>query len=274
MWALKAIGADPEFFLRDKGRLPVPAIGLIGGTKYEPRFINDDGFSAVQEDNVMVEFNIKPARSAKEFAENIALVMTHLTTDLVRRGFQIAVVPSMKFFPHQLKHPQAMTIGCEPDWNAWTDRQNPRVSVEKLENIRVSGGHVHISYEFNQAKPTPESQLELVRWCDLFLGVPSVLLDTDTVRRQFYGKAGNFRPKLYGVEYRTLSNFWIASQETCQWVFSQIQAMIARMNEGKQLSTVDCWDIREIINRNNSNLAARFMKKHNLALPGNYHHAL
>ncbi len=39
--------------------------------------------------------------------------------------------------------------------------------------------------------------------------MPAIILDKDKVRTRNYGKPGNFRPKPYGMEYRTLSNFWI-----------------------------------------------------------------
>jgi len=54
---------------------------------------------------------------------------------------------------------------------------------------------------------------------DLYLGVPSVLMDKGELRKQLYGKAGAYRMKPYGVEYRTLSNFWIFSDTTIGWVW-------------------------------------------------------
>jgi hypothetical protein len=44
---------------------------------------------------------------------------------------------------------------------------------------------------------------------DLRLAVPSLIWDKDKKRRLLYGKAGCFRPKPYGMEYRTLSNAWL-----------------------------------------------------------------
>ena len=38
---------------------------------------------------------------------------------------------------------------------------------------------------------------------DLFLGVPSILIDPDTERRKMYGKAGDYRLKEYGRRNKT-----------------------------------------------------------------------
>jgi hypothetical protein len=44
---------------------------------------------------------------------------------------------------------------------------------------------------------------------DLFVGLPSTILDEDDQRKNVYGTPGRFRLKPYGVEYRSLSNYWI-----------------------------------------------------------------
>jgi hypothetical protein len=49
---------------------------------------------------------------------------------------------------------------------------------------------------------------------DAFVGLPSVAWDQQQGRREHYGLAGLYRKKTYGddiggVEYRTLSNFWL-----------------------------------------------------------------
>ena len=54
--------------------------------------------------------------------------------------------------------------------------------------------HLHLGYE----NPNIDTSLMLVKYLDMYLGVPSVLRDTDSRRRSLYGKAGCFRLCRYG----------------------------------------------------------------------------
>ena len=74
------VGADPELFLLDITTDQYKsAEGLIGGTKEEPVVISKEGF-AIQEDNVMVEFNIPPAKSSTEFVNNNQFMLSYINS--------------------------------------------------------------------------------------------------------------------------------------------------------------------------------------------------
>ncbi len=77
---------------------------------------------------------------------------------------------------------------------------------------------------------------QLVKQLDYFLGIPSLLLDKDEERRHLYGKAGAFRPKPYGVEYRVLSNFWLKSPELMRWVYNTTHLAISELMKGNELA--------------------------------------
>jgi hypothetical protein len=72
---------------------------------------------------------------------------------------------------------------------------------------------------------------------DLFLGATSVLIDhdpTSAARRILYGGAGNHRPcPKYGVEYRTLSNFWIASPDMVALIYDLTELAMKVVDMGK-----------------------------------------
>ncbi len=70
---------------------------------------------------------------------------------------------------------------------------------------------------------------------DLFIGAQLVKYDKDTARRELYGKAGAFREKDYGVEYRTPSNYWITSQDMMRWVYGQCELAEQFVKQGNVL---------------------------------------
>jgi hypothetical protein len=106
-------------------------------------------------------------------------------------------------------------LGCEPDYNGYTGSVNIKNIDGSTITKRYAGGHIHIGG--NQGEygsvciDAMEDYQNLIPLLDLVVGIPSVLIDRgDNIsRRQQYGKAGSFRKKPYGVEYRVLSNFWI-----------------------------------------------------------------
>jgi hypothetical protein len=61
------------------------------------------------------------------------------------------------------------------------------------------------------------------------------------LRRELYGKAGAFRPKPYGVEYRVLSNRWLNSEALIRWVYNQSQLGMARRGLEDNNWAEDVW---------------------------------
>lgn len=234
------IGADPEFFLQKDGVF-VPSIGLIGGSKEEPR-IFEQGY-AVLEDNVAVEFNIPPAHNHAEFIANIRHAMDHIHKELP--DYHFSDESAVEFNPVDLTHPQALEFGCEPDYNAWTQDENPRPKADSL-LLRSAGGHIHIG--------TEEDRIQVIRAMDVFVGVPSIKVDAKGLRRRaLYGKAGACRFKEYGVEYRTLSNFWIWSDSMMEWVYNQTQKALQFVKDGHILTEEDGALIQHCINNSDMN---------------------
>lgn len=206
------IGADPEFFIKDRQTgTPTPICGLLGGTKGAAIPVGNYG---LQEDNVMAEYNIPPCSDVLRFARHItsgrAALMDYLNARNVGQ-FEADLSPA-RLFPHMLlEHPQAKQFGCSPDFDAYTLGQpNRRVDPQELTNPRgawrFSGGHVHIGYKEDVRAEMPE--YVVAQFADVFLGLRSVAWDKQGERRKFYGTAGRYRPTPYGIEYRTMSNIW------------------------------------------------------------------
>lgn len=251
------IGADPElFFCNTEGKL-ISVIGLLGGSKDAPKFITKDGH-AILEDNVAAEFNIPPSDNASDFVHHLNYVLSHLSDRAKDLGLQFAVNKASASFPaDQLQTPEAFVFGCEPDFNAWTLEVNPKPHSDDAA-LRSCGGHVHVGTDLNK--------IQVVRAMDLFLGVPSVLLDDDVRRRDLYGKPGAFRSKPYGVEYRTLSNFWIWKDDTKRWVFEQTEKALAFVESGQEISEELGNIIRSTINTGDTDAAKHLGKTYSFAV--------
>lgn len=226
------LGSDAEVPLLDRDGCYRSAIGLIGGSKDNPRVTKN---GAVQEDNVLAEFNVNPAKTQEEFVTNTLLVLKDLKEIIKPLDLRVDISPTALFADDQLEHYLAKLAGCDPDYDAWELRENVAPTLEST-SMRSCGGHIHIA--FDRAKDNMMARPELVRILDLVAGVPSIIMDSDVSRRQLYGKAGAHRPKLVshgdpydGVEYRTLSNFWLASEGTIAWVFRAVNRALDEYDE-------------------------------------------
>jgi hypothetical protein len=251
------VGADPELFFRNQEKL-ISVVGILGGSKTNPYPIGNG--CAIQEDNVAAEFCIPPANDAKEFVASINFALSDINNRAAKLGLTLAALTaSGEFSKDQLNNRQARTFGCDPDFNAYTGEPNPRPrSDNKL--LRSAGGHVHVG--------TDKDIVDVVQTLDLLLGVPSVLIDKDEERRKLYGKAGCFRPKPYGVEYRTLSNFWIWDNKTIEWVYHRVGEAISFCDEFiKEVSPEETQRIVNTINNNDKDTAELLVNKWSLVLP-------
>lgn len=255
------LGCDPELFLCDAASALVASCDKIGGTKHQPLPLPlGDGF-AVQEDNVALEFNIPPSASQEEFTNNILLVMGYLRGTVNDMGLNFSPLSAASFPVWELMHPKALEFGCDPDFNAWENgKRNPR-PVATDPTLRTAGGHVHIGYNFGGIK----NIIRGTKYMDLYLGIKSVVEDKrGDERKKLYGRAGAFRPKTYGLEYRSLGNYWVFDKDKTDWVWNAVDRAIAAY-EGND-KTVDHYsaEIQHIINDNNKVMAQTLIEELNL----------
>lgn len=269
---LTGVGADVEVFVADKatGEI-VSAENHIKGTKQDPFvFDPENPHFATSLDNVLAEFGIPPATNSEEFYAFLQKSLNFIDATLPQE-LCTAIQPAAYLDERWLKTRQARRFGCEPDFNAYTLTCNERPFAEN-KTLRSAGGHVHLGYEdaavFNPFTYAPdEERANLVRLLDLYLGVPSVLVEPDNERKNLYGKAGAFRPKKYGLEYRTISNFYLKTKELTCWVYDQVIAAVKALNEGFLITDGLAANIQATINTNDAVTANYLIKDFNLNLP-------
>lgn len=251
------IGADPEVFVRDtKGVRSI--IGCVGGSKVSPMplFGLGEGF-AVQEDNVALEFNIPASASKAQFVTNMVRATGYLEHMVEQsHGFTFDKRSAVSFPQEELNDPAARVFGCDPDYNAWTNRRNPKPHASD-KRLRSCGGHIHIGN-------TDVDAVKLIKACDLFLGVPSTKMDNGELRKSLYGKAGAFRKKSYGAEYRVLSNYWIFKERLMEWAYDNTErALRAAIFDSADLDG-DGGAILDAIDNNNHQAADFLIDKYKL----------
>lgn len=211
------VGADPEVFVRYKNGF-VSGHYFDCGSKEQPRQTKN---GTVQVDGMALEVNVNPSKTEEEFLKNLRGVLGDLKA--LVHPYTLEAIPTVHFGKDYISTlpEEVQRLGCNIDYNAYTERENQKPN----ENLpfRTGAGHIHIG--FCNLSDVSEYHFDiccsLVRELDYLLGLPSLVWDKDNERRMMYGKAGSFRPKKYGLEYRVLSNAWLNEDDLCKLIFRQ-----------------------------------------------------
>jgi len=260
------LGSDPEVFVKDKKtRRFVGAYGMTDGTKRNPAPLAHN--IRVQVDGMALEFNTNPSSGPVHFARVVARARRELNCLIERQGdYRIVVQPTVEFDEEAWADAPdvAKVLGCEPDYNAWTMDVNERPDADVT--FRTGGGHLHMGW--GAAFELDDRFLKVcggfTREQDVTNGVASVLYDTDVGRRELYGRAGAFRPKHYGMEYRTLSNSWVRNKELSTYVARQSFVAASNMMTGNLMQTPE---VESIINESKIEEAKYFLGHNKLSFP-------
>lgn len=155
---------------------------------------------------------------------------------------------------------------CDPDFCCWTVTQNNPPSG-KSTNIRTGCCHVHVRYD----NMTLRKSLLLLKAMDLFLGVPSIIIEPDNKRKLIYGSAGAYRfDASKTTEYRVLSNYFLNSEELRKWVYDNTLLAIDFVNKGYRFTDDEINNkIINSINNCNGELAMELINKFEIPMPKN-----
>jgi len=234
------LGGDPEFFIGNKKGKILASDGFLP-SKYKPKKVRGKSESEDKDwksnriyfDGIQGEMAMAPVTCRENMSINVYNCLRAIDK-AIGPDNKIILKPSVKVDRRIIEEadPDARVFGCEPDFNAYTLDQNTPEMDASRHPYRYAGGHIHLGVAPNylgevaaneQAlAQTPEGHIRLIKFLDLIVGIPSLLLDIGNGserRRSKYGKAGCFRPTPYGIEYRTLSCWWIKSPITVSLVY-------------------------------------------------------
>ena len=222
-----SLGGDPEFFIADKKGKIINADAFFPG-KEAPIIadrVHGDHPSKVFFDGIQAEMAVAYHTCREYFADNIRWCW-ETAFERIPSDHKIVLKPAAKIQKSIIAgaDPEARRFGCAPDFNAYTLTTNTPEMDASRHPFRYAGGHLHFgvlkAVSFREDNPvfkmsmTEEGHLGLVKFFDLLVTIPTLLLDNgpgSTKRRSKYGHAGCFRPTPYGIEYRTPSCWWLSS---------------------------------------------------------------
>lgn len=244
------IGADPELFLKS-GDEYISAHTYPCGTKERPR---QTQHGHVQVDGIALELNVRPAATRRNFILNFRGVI-HDLDDIVRTwGSGKAYLVAEPVVPFSLERllelpESARILGCNADFSAYTMAANE--TPECKTPIRTGAGHLHIGWgQGYEGYQHFEKCAKLVKTLDYTVGLRTLLFDQEPRRRMLYGKAGAFRPKSYGCEYRVPSNAWCQSEDLAGQMYDGVIQAIDILNDGVDLDLETNGLARECIDKN------------------------
>lgn len=190
------------------------------GSKERPVPLGDGYFT--HPDACGIEFATPPCASATEFIEAIRhgqrLVEEHIGCAVVfvdRYDVSEILSPLEALSPAAVR--TMMRMGCDPDYEVVNGvpvlREVPRAVANST--IRELGGHLHIDM--------PEG----INKADFTMLVGYHLRQYHHHdASSWYRRPNVYRPKEYGIEYRSLGASWAASSSTIKSVFDSVQTAV------------------------------------------------
>lgn len=275
-------GCDPEFFFERKGIIigSEKVIDIKEGMMLKPEMIKPGsnratgkGESKLIVDGVQAELNPRPdtcrARLGNEISECFRMLNNQLSKD---PSLKVNFAATVKITKKELDTlaESSKVFGCMPSKNIDCKSVNAvKLRDPKKYKYRSAGGHIHLGHGGSSYDPVTTVMKDperLIMIMDILVGNTCVLIDRDPgnkERRKVYGRAGEFRTPSYGIEYRTLSNFWLKSYPLMSFVMSLARMSVSllacttpgRDYERELLSLINPKKIQKAINTNNFEMA-------------------
>lgn len=264
------LGCDPEFFFTKDGK-------VVGSEKAIPEVGFDTGGARLVRDGVQVEINPAPDTCRAYLVNNIAQAFRQIAKVMSEKGLEASFDRRIKMDREELLSlaPEARQLGCAPSISHY----DKNFDIAKLVRGRVTkgrsaGGHIHIGVDgysdsYQPYEAVRERVDQLIPLLDVVVGNTWVIWDKDpsnATRRKLYGRAGECRlPSHGGVEYRTLSNFWLQHEALVSLVFGMVRWAASVVIDNAHTKTIlDCVDPKDIvraINKNDVDLATSNWEK-------------
>ena len=276
------MGCDPEFFFSLNNEI-LGAEKVIKNNELAVD-VSSGNNNKITVDGVQGELNPIPSTCRQTLAYNISKCFNSLNDNIKNtNSLHLDFSQTVEVGEKELESlsERCRTLGCAPSQNLYSNENKIKLDASKY-RTRSAGGHIHLGSIWNgtsplsnEVKQTLTKPERIIPMLDIVLGNTCVLLDKSDLnkeRRKVYGKAGEFRTPKYGIEYRTLSNFWLKSYQLMSFVMGMARLSVTIVAntfnvspnndcEKSILANVDIEKIRKAINNNDYELAMENFSK-------------
>ncbi len=255
------LGSDPEMMLFDnnEGKMVSSLRVFKGRDKHRPINLGDG--IKMYPDNVLIESAFPPAPSIADMMVMLKTVLVRMAEQLKGR-YSLVAQSSHVYDKSELRGKKPWEIGCNPNHDCYSEGLNPTANMAT--GLRTGSFHLHLGHPMLNTIHEKRAAIKLL---DIFVGCSSVLFDKDETspaRRKLYGRAGEFRPTPYGVEYRVLGNWALRSPQATELVWDLVAHAASHIDHrtiGDVLKSVGPIHPQLAINDNDKIMAFRVLDK-------------
>lgn len=258
-------GADPEVFVK-VGNKVIPSWEFLGK---KPMWDSADPVKAYV-DGVQAEFSTRSytchSYTMDDFQQALSIIITEARKKYPEAKLTHECVVDVPYILENCTEQQA-SLGCTPSFNVYGE-EPIFVPEPRALPLRFAGCHFH--YGISHIATKEQIQLA-VKAADAIAGVASVALLhglEDNRRRQFYGKAGEYRLPPYGVEYRVFSSSTLVHPVTSHILFDLVRMVMATSLDVplEYFWKSDEDEVRSCINELDVRLARKILKRNDSIL--------
>jgi hypothetical protein len=235
--ATVTMGSDPELFVVNAKGV-IPAWEFLGSKEKPNEYKSTDGYfkGEVYWDGFQAEFTTPAGIGCLAQLGDALHYGLKKVYERAKKHDPSAKLSTASVLPVdeavlQSAEEKYVQFGCAPSVNAYGLSGNTQSG--RVVPYRFAGGHIHFgTAQINTDKKWLNG---LVRNLDNILGVAAVSMfaaHDNPVRRQYYGQPGEFRTPAHGLEYRTLSNAWLAHPLIYHMTFDLARAVVGMYEEG------------------------------------------
>jgi len=263
-------GSDPEVFVENASGEVIPAFTFLKHKNDKNVDRPDYGDETIYWDGFQAEFTVLSANCLQQVRASITRTL-HKLAEIARKhnkGAKLSIKTAIQVDENTRLSlaDEHVALGCMPSLNAY-GIQGESITDGRALSTRSTGGHIHFGFAHSYGtRWNKEKAIDVVKAMDAIIGVMCVSLFAkfdDKNRRRYYGLAGEYRLPKHGLEYRVLSNAWLAHPFIFNIVFDVARkaAMVGfngymNMYKGTEKEIIDCINncdvdkARELMERN------------------------